>query len=74
VSAQVVFEKMKRHYLSTGNIMKGQQFICDIATKFRVEDVIEGIMHFNQFLDEQRGVNDKNRLELAEENMCDMPE
>ncbi|REK58993.1 MAG: hypothetical protein C6P36_02850 [Geobacillus sp.] len=73
MSAQEVFEKMKRHYLATGNIMKGQQFICDIATKFYVEDVIEGIMHFNQFLDEQREMNDKNRLELAEENMCDMP-
>ncbi|WP_181444517.1 hypothetical protein [Bacillus sp. 03113] len=54
MSARSVYEKMKSHYLATGEVMRNELFVSQIASKFKTEHVIEGLMIFNQFLDEKR--------------------
>jgi hypothetical protein len=54
MDVQDVFEKMKSYYQNTNQIMQGNIFVKEIVTKHDTQDVIDGMMLFNQFLDNQR--------------------
>lgn len=54
MSSQIVFKKLHSHYQATGKIMQKEQFVEEIARQFPQKDVIEGLMVFNNFLDESR--------------------
>lgn len=57
MSADQVFHQMKFYHQETGRILSGGKFLLDIANKYPKDAVIEGLMLFNDYLDEQRNVN-----------------
>ncbi|AJO24808.1 hypothetical protein QQ991_03135 [Weizmannia coagulans] len=54
MSAQAVFKQMRNHFLKTGEIMQGAEFTRKIAMRYDVDSVIDGLLMFNRYLDEQR--------------------
>ncbi|MEH7122086.1 hypothetical protein V7127_02455 [Bacillus sp. JJ1773] len=54
MSAQIVFENMKSYYLATGQVMQNEEFVQRIASKFDTDKIIDGLMVFNKYLDDQR--------------------
>lgn len=54
MSAEQVFEKLRIHFLSTGKVMREEKFKNEVVNKHKTNDVIEGLMIFNSFLDNQR--------------------
>ncbi|MED4885042.1 hypothetical protein [Bacillus smithii] len=54
MSGYQVFEKMRSHYLKTGQVMQNELFVKEIALKFDARDVIDGLMLFDKYLDKQR--------------------
>jgi hypothetical protein len=55
MSSRIVFDKMRTHYFATGEVMREEQFVTEIANKFPKRDVIDGLIIFDSFLDKQRG-------------------
>ncbi|TCJ04876.1 hypothetical protein [Cytobacillus praedii] len=53
MSAQAVFDKMKSFYLATGKVMQQEEFISNIGKLYKTEQIIEGLMVFNHYLDER---------------------
>lgn len=60
MSSRLVFDKMRIHYLATGEVMKEDKFVTEIVNKFPGRDVIDGLFMFNSFLDKQRGNGNGN--------------
>lgn len=56
MDVQNVFDKMLDHYQQTGSVMQNDLFVKEIADQFETGEIIDGILQFNQYLDEQRKV------------------
>ncbi|WP_191991730.1 hypothetical protein [Bacillus aerolatus] len=54
MSENKVFHHMKMYYRATGRVMQGPIFIREVAMRFSKDEVVEGILLFNEYLDEQR--------------------
>ncbi len=54
MSAQEVFRKMKVYHDLTGQVMTGGRFVLNIASRYPQEQVVEGILLFDKYLDERR--------------------
>lgn len=54
MSAEQVYEEMMAYYRITGRVMEQNVFVSYIAKKFETKDIIDGLIMFNDFLDEQR--------------------
>lgn len=54
MSAEQVLEKMISHYQNTGRVMQKNTFIDSIGSKYNENDIIEGLLMFNDYLDERR--------------------
>ncbi|MED0665740.1 hypothetical protein P4T04_05330 [Bacillus badius] len=51
---ETVFGRMRFYHEATGRVMQGPIFIREIAMKFTQDEVIEGLLLFNEYLDEKR--------------------
>jgi len=49
-----VFVRMKFYHEATGRVMWGATFIREITLKFSKDEAIEGLLLFNDYLDQQR--------------------
>lgn len=54
MSAEDVFNKMKSYHQQTGRVLSGGRFILEIVNKHDQRHVVEGLMLFNDYLDESR--------------------
>lgn len=54
MSAEKVFRRMLDHYVVTGEVMKDVTFIKEIVLRFETAAIIDGLLQFNQYLDEER--------------------
>lgn len=54
MSAEKVYKEMMAYYRITGRVMEQNVFVSYIAKKFETKDIIDGLIMFNDFLDEQR--------------------
>lgn len=52
--SQEVFRKMKTYHKQTGKVLSGGKFVIEIVNKYPSEDVVDGLLLFNQYLDELR--------------------
>lgn len=54
MSAEQVLKTMVSYYQTTGRVMKEQVFVSSIGTKYDRQDIIQGLLMFDDYLDEQR--------------------
>lgn len=54
MSAEQVYEEMMAYYRITGRVMGQNVFVSYIAKKFETKDIIDGLIMFNDYLDERR--------------------
>ncbi|WP_338749358.1 hypothetical protein [Bacillus sp. FJAT-52991] len=49
-----VLHRMKAYYVKTGKVMQGELFVREVALQFKEDDVVEGVLLFNDYLDKER--------------------
>lgn len=54
MSAEQVYEEMMAYYRITGRVMEQNVFVSYIAKKFETKDIIDGLIMFNDYLDDRR--------------------
>lgn len=54
MSAEKVFRRMLDHHIVTGEVMQDGTFIKEIVLRFETAAIIDGLLRFNQYLDERR--------------------
>lgn len=60
MSGMNVFERLQDYYHKTEKIMQENVFQKEIATKHSQQEIVEGILMFDRYLDEQRERGVKN--------------
>lgn len=54
MTGKEIYQGLKDHYETTGQMMSEQEFIHFIKNKVSVSEAIDAIYEFNQFLDSKR--------------------
>jgi hypothetical protein len=54
MTGEEIYEGLKDHYETSGQMMTEQEFINFIKNKVSVSEAIDAIMEFNRFLDTTR--------------------